>query len=185
MATTISGWDIFKIVLGTGAFTAIVNFGLNYFRDSGRNMCVAKTYAVQLATHLECYSLSCAAMIQEYTMYLSSDSHAGEYHKGVPEFSEYPEGMDLTLLDNDLLDQLLMFPNEVSRCQKTIDFWFDIDDEQVPGVRISEAGRVGSMAIKLAISLRSHYDLQRFNKDRVRWDYVKLLEDSIHKEEDD
>ena len=169
----------------TGFATAIANQGLGWWRESRGEKHLQQrnaTYlAIRLAVILEKFALDCTDTIADYDMYTSSGGHAGSAATKLPELSEYPDEDDWKLLNSGLLARTLTLRNEIILSSRSINFWYEIDDECVPQECKQQTGKCGYIAWEIAEELRKAYSLGKFDPGKRSWDVIGLLK-PVHDE---
>jgi hypothetical protein len=82
---------------------------------------------------------------------------------------------DWSTLQSDLMDRVLVLPNECLLPNGAIAFCWDVQSDYVPAECVRQCGRVGFLAWALSGDLRTRYCVPGFNPKTTSWDIEPLL----------
>ena len=178
-AISINSWDIIKLALSAGVVTALINQGINWFKEWKKEKKLIERLsqysALRITIELETFAISCADVISDIDMYYDSAGHAGRKHTIIPILAEYSDDVDWKSLDICLCTRIFTLRNEIMLSQGAIDFWYEIDDECVPTTCREQTGKCGYRAWQLANELRNFYKLLQFDPKQLSWDIESIL----------
>jgi hypothetical protein len=188
METTPIGWGgLVSLALGTGAFTAIVNNGLQWLRDLKKESTTTKRDAQYLAMRvsviLERFAIDCIGVIVDNHLHGVSEGHAGTAHGKLPPLAGYPADEDWKALDPSLSVRALSLDNDLRVSENTIKFWWDVEPGNQGILKSTvdmQAGKCGYRAWRLAVDIRRRYRLPEFESEQQA--NIELLKEEYDRE---
>lgn len=172
--------EIFKLALGAGVFTAIINQGIGWFRDFLNDKTVtdreAQYLAVRVAVILEKFAITCAGTLTQNALNEESGGHVGMWKNEPPPFPDYPRDIDWKYLEPNLSIRALSLANEIQLSNNTIETAFVVlPDDEIGDVCNQEIGKCGYRAWIIAKELRLKYSLPTFAPHTFSWDIIDQL----------
>jgi len=145
---------------------AILTLASGWFSKRAQNRRNATYLAARLAVILERFAIECCNRIERQELHESSRGAAGITSDGpLPELQPFPDAPDWSALQSDLMDRVLVLPNECLLANGAIAVCWDVQNDYVPAECLRQYGKVGYMAWALSGDLRRRYRVLAFNPE--------------------
>jgi hypothetical protein len=167
--------------LGSGFAIALIKVGFDAYKlrnDKQQRERNRPHLALHLAVYLEGYAAQCASEVDDHELAKSCDGHAGNYLMRVPDPGPLPE-VAFDLLDIEIVDALLDFPQRCQMAQASADSCWDIirevdEFQKLVGVATI---KMGMSAMEIARRLRNTYGLKPRDMTFGTWDVDEFFAD--------
>jgi hypothetical protein len=155
---------ILPLVVGASLTAAIVTLAWQSLTKHFENKRNATYLAILLAVILERFAIEWSERIENQEQHEKSEGAAGIHNEGpLPELQPFPEAADWSTLAPDLMDRVLVLPNERLLANGAIASCWDVQSDYVPAECMRQCGNVGYMAWALSADLRTRYRVRAFD----------------------
>jgi hypothetical protein len=150
--------------LGSGFAIALIKVGFDAYklRDDGRRREDNRRHlALRLAVYLEGYAVLCASNAADHQLANITGGHPGTELKEVPVPGALPESTAYELLDPDMLDAVLDFPQRRHMASISALSNWDVtgDEDRFADDLEATTIEMGTLALEIAGRLRAKYAL--------------------------
>ncbi len=175
--------DLVLVFLGSGAGVAITSLILEHWRHKRSRTESARHLAIRIAFELEGYAIDCAEKANDHQLACSSAGHAGTYLGTVPAPPSLPESTAYSLIDADVLEAILDFPQRCKMASSEAAFWWDAVGD-MDCVRTAASGntiKMGALAIRIAQRLRQRHRLPTRDLTFGEWDIATFFDEEARR----
>lgn len=167
--------SLFSTVITSALVATIAGAAINAWLDARKSRHSTRLDALRAAVALEGYAITCADKISEHEDAVASDGHSGTPLASVPNVPELSVGPGfLRPRRAAVVNQLLIFPQEVRQADQAASFWWDVvgDMDATRNEAVWQTARMGLHALNLASDIRKAFALPRreliFGEHNVR-----------------
>lgn len=179
--------QFFSTVITSALVATVAGAAINSWQEARKDKHSTRFEALSVAVSLEGYAITCADLLSDHDLAMSSDGHAGSYMGRVPPLPE----LSLTAgflkpYKAKVADRLMIFPQEVRQADQVAAFLWDVTAD-VDAFRESSAAQVAKMGVKaleLAKDIRKAFGLPKRELVFGEYDIYELLKNSLKKYKD-
>lgn len=171
--------ELITIVAGSSLVSALVTLGVDARRRARASRQNNILLALRLAFLLEGYTVKSVSILSDHDLASQTDGHLGKHIGAVPDMPPLPDD-DYRTFGQELLSQLLEFPQRIDMAKDEAAFCFDIDGniEAVESMRKNTASLAQS-ALDLSRKLRQEYKLPKRDLVIGKFDVAHVLDQLI------
>lgn len=172
-----SGWlkekemdwaEIFKIAVGAGIGTAVVEGAFSLFQYVRTNRNHGAFLAFRLAIQLEAYARKCLSQMHDMKNYMSSRAAIGHLYCYLPDFPDFPDDADgWRNVSPQILDQAYRLRADAESEQSTLNFYVaELGEVEAAFSGCYQAcAKTGLAALAAAQSFRHAYGFKTYSDD--------------------
>ncbi len=150
---------IFTIVLGSSFLGAILTNAVGWLRKHVESSNHARYLALHLAHIFEKYSYMCLSVVEDHDAAESSYGNVGKFLDRIPTFSDLPD-FDYRVLDLELLDRILEFPQQVIFAGEDFSFsWVVMDRDDAIYIGYKSCVQLAQQSLQISDMVRKKYKL--------------------------
>lgn len=175
-------------MLGSGAAIGLLNVYSVYKAESIKRRDEVGLLATRIAVQLEGYIIQCTDDLSNHEIFSSSKGSAGTSIQRIPKCLDLFHGDSYRLLDRDLLDDILQFPQKIQMAEQELtSLWEVTGDTSLCERRMYRyAVIMGREAVTLSRRLRTRYKLpvrKLVSDDRDMCEFLDTLLSQIEDED--
>jgi hypothetical protein len=162
----------------------ILTLASGWLSKRAENKRSATYLAARLAVVLERFAIECATRIANQELHESSTGRQqGINDEGpLPELLPFPDELNWSSLQPDLIDRVLVIPNECLLANGAIGLCWDLQEDYLPSECMRQCGKVGFMAWTLSADLRTRYGVRAFDPSSAPSGDIMVLLKRYHDE---